>query len=83
MDLTGTPTAVSGLSEAIRYSVQNTGDNPVYLKTASTAPTDPGGAFILRPYEWAGVRLESGESLYAWTTTGAEVADAIAVDEAG
>lgn len=64
--ITDTPTAVAGLTDETRYSLQNKSQNVIFLESASASPTDSSGAFVVEPFEWATIRKKSGQEVYLW-----------------
>ena len=62
------PAAVPGLTVGVFYTMQHVSPRGrLFVRTAATPPTDPTEpAFILRPIEHGTVKLNTGQSLYAW-----------------
>ena len=84
-DLTTTPTALTGVEADTRYTVQNQSRHTVFIEIASTAPTDPSGAFKMIPGTASAqgiFRAGSGDSVYVWIASARLGAGAVVYDEA-
>ena len=67
--VTGTPTALTGLTDGERYTIQNLDRNgTLYVASASTQPDPDHVAFEAAPGEWLTLRPDSTSNIYVWAS---------------
>lgn len=69
--VTATPTALSGITQAVTYTLQNRGPASINVQIATAAPAaDSVNCFVLSPIgtgrDWLAGKTGSGESIYVW-----------------
>ena len=65
--ITATPTAIASLTADTAYTVQNRSPYKTYFQTATSAPTDATGAFVVGTNAAITVSRTGTQQVYIWS----------------